>query len=355
MPKGINFKIFISHASADQHVATALCDLICNALRLDKGEVFVSSSPDSIRLGDKDEVQITEAHKSAMAVVALMTPRSIFRPWVIYEAGGANFQSAKPLFVVLSNGATVDCLPSPLKVWHAGSLSEKANLYNLCRSLAKVIGTLPVTPDEKDLKRVTSLAKVSAGDWESVNVSLVAEKAANSPFALNSILDETSPQGAKREIFIFGQNLHFLTKGQAHNDYFRLISAWLKVNKTRRFTAVITDFRCKDVVKAWQRMYGEIFRRHLFESRNVLKRWLLDSKEESLNIRVLVANFIPTTAVFVDPHDNHGYMILTPTTYRSMPTEKPHFILGKKQNKVVFDYYWFAYDERIRDGCKTLS
>lgn len=76
------FEIFISHATADKRLAEALRNLICDSLRLKAQDVFVSSDGESLKIGGWDYEQIKSAHKFAKAVVAMMTPRSIFSPWV---------------------------------------------------------------------------------------------------------------------------------------------------------------------------------------------------------------------------------------------------------------------------------
>jgi len=357
MKKKETFDLFISHATADRVLAAALRDLICNTLKLEKNRVFVSSDGESIRLGQKDEPQITEAHKAAKAVIALMTPRSIFRPWVVYETGGANFHSSKPLFVVLSNGATVESLPAPLKVWHTGSLVDRVCLNNLCDSLGDILRRRYSVIKDKDSRRVTELARHTIGDWESVNVSLVAEQAARSPFAFQNILDGDAEEGARKDIYVFGLNLHFLTRGQSRIDFLKLTLNWLQADAARQFTAVITDYRCAPVVDAWERVWLEDFARHLTQSRKAFKHWRQAATARGLaaRLRLFVTDFIPTTAVFVDPNETRGYMVLTPIGYRLIPAEKPHFIVGRRQNKVVFDHYWNAFYERVRDKCRPLT
>lgn len=348
------FEVFISHAAADRTLAVALRDLICGALNLGEDKIFVSSDNRSLRPGMKDEPQITEAHKNAKTVVALMTPRSIFRPWVIYETGGANFHSAKPLFVVLSNGATVDCLPAPLKVWHAGSLSDRTCLQNLCECLRGVLGKRNIVLAQKKVRRVIRLATRATGDWEAVNVTLVAEKAANSPFGIQSILDDTTAEGAKRDIYLFGQNLHFLTRGQTRYNIKQMVFNWLQKDTARQFTAVLCDIRCAHEVATLENMFVNEFKRHLRTSSQELKRWIGEARRLKLNLNVLVTDFVPTTAVFVDPERASGYMVLTPITYKAIPTERPHFIVGRKQNSAVFGYYWYAYFDRIRTNSSAL-
>ncbi len=137
--KAGRIRIFISHATADQNLAGLLQRVIVKSLKLPSNQVFCSSDNESMKLGKKDEPQLAEAHSQAKAVVALMTPKSIFRPWVIYEAGGADFSASKPLFVVLANGITVDCLPAPIKSWHAGYLENLSDISRLCESLGGML------------------------------------------------------------------------------------------------------------------------------------------------------------------------------------------------------------------------
>jgi hypothetical protein len=349
------FDIFISHATADSLLAAALRDLICSALKLDTKRVFVSSDGESLQLGEKGEPQITEAHKSAKAVVALMTPRSIFRPWVIYESGGADFQAGKPLFVVLANGAEVASLPEPLKHWQATKLTSLGCLESLCSLLRDALRRRRAyAPPQEVVDTVLKLASQGTGDWARVNVALVAARADRSPFNMEGILTEGSPESARKEVRVIGLKLSTLA---GYEDYFKgKIFAWLKADRSRSFHVTICGPSWHKEGKAWMAGLDEQFGNLLTQSTSVFRRWVREARAKRLSFHAATARVIPITAVFVDPSEDYGYVVLTPIVYnRRLSDERPHFVVGRKQNEAVFEYYWTAYSDPTGDRRQPLK
>ena len=93
-----------------------LTPLICSK----KEAVFCSSDKESIRMDDVLYEKITQVLQSAKVVIALITPNSLYRPWVLFETGGAHFfkvdgakKNHKPLFLVYANGINSKSLPAP--------------------------------------------------------------------------------------------------------------------------------------------------------------------------------------------------------------------------------------------------
>lgn len=85
------YQIFISHASSDAHLATELNEALSECLEgLDPdADVFQSSSVSAIEFGrDWYDATIAALRASKLCLV-LLTPRSIAKPWVMFEAGGA--------------------------------------------------------------------------------------------------------------------------------------------------------------------------------------------------------------------------------------------------------------------------
>src|SRR5437667_294066 len=96
--------LFLSHAAADKELAEALKVMLAQCLFLDPDRIFLTSDAVSMRTGRTSVAQITEAHGQAKAVVALLTPRSVDRPWVLFECGGSHFNPFKMLHIVRANG-----------------------------------------------------------------------------------------------------------------------------------------------------------------------------------------------------------------------------------------------------------
>lgn len=83
MGNQLRTRIFISHASEDRILAKKIKQLFLNSLKkLKSDEIFCSSDKKSIKMYAHPFQKITQALQSAKVVLALMTPNSIYRPWV---------------------------------------------------------------------------------------------------------------------------------------------------------------------------------------------------------------------------------------------------------------------------------
>ncbi|MFO1462060.1 MAG: toll/interleukin-1 receptor domain-containing protein [Verrucomicrobiota bacterium] len=90
--------IFLSHDSRDAAVAGKFADLL-RALSANELEVFRSSDRtgrDGIPFGEDWYREVFGALKKSAAVVCLLTPRSVDRPWILYEAGIAQGAARSP-------------------------------------------------------------------------------------------------------------------------------------------------------------------------------------------------------------------------------------------------------------------
>ena len=79
-------RIFISFVHEDESVASCVKRLIEKELGVD---VFLSSDKSQIYAGDSWLEKITTALKEADVVLLMLSQRSLRRPWVNFEAGGA--------------------------------------------------------------------------------------------------------------------------------------------------------------------------------------------------------------------------------------------------------------------------
>jgi hypothetical protein len=333
-------------------LAIALQRVINTSLEV---EVFCASDDTSIPLGEKGEQQITEAHRQSKAIVVLVTPRSLFRPWVIYESGGAHFHTAKPLFIVLANGATIDCLPAPLKAWQAGDLSKRECIENLCSLLSHTTHRNVLKRPASMIRHLQKLASPKAGEWASVHPSLVVENWSHSPFRLEHFLNQALPDAAKKAIFLIGPTLHSLTRSSSEDQNRGMIFDWLKADGQREFCIVISDMKTRQCMKGWSRIFPDRFDRYITQSTKILRKWAKAAATEKLHFQVRALNFIPFTIYFIDPREPNAILLLTPIIYNSISQERPHFVINRQQHTSIFDYYWNSYSEQINDNSVILS
>lgn len=103
-------RIFISFAHEEKEVAQAVQSLIYSKVR--DVEVFLSSDQQQLYAGENWLTRIQQELKSANVVVLLLSPLSLSRPWINFEAGAA-WLSNKTLIPVCYHGLVKNKLPKP--------------------------------------------------------------------------------------------------------------------------------------------------------------------------------------------------------------------------------------------------
>ncbi|MEI7925824.1 MAG: toll/interleukin-1 receptor domain-containing protein [Chloroflexota bacterium] len=112
--------IFVSHAVADRKLAAALGVLIEEAFSAVLG-YFASSDPSpsgGLQPGDEWYARIHSQLSRADAVWVLVTPESVHRPWLYWEAGIGRAICPHGV-VVLRVGVPTDQIPSPLSAYQS--------------------------------------------------------------------------------------------------------------------------------------------------------------------------------------------------------------------------------------------
>jgi phenylpyruvate tautomerase PptA (4-oxalocrotonate tautomerase family) len=328
------FQLFISHTTSDDSLATALTNLIADHLGL-KDAIFCDHL--SLSLGHKLDHAITTALKQSKAVLAVMAPHSVFKPWLIYEMGGANFHKGKRVFVVLANGLAYDSLPAPIKPWCVGSIENSEGVQRLLKSLADCFGFTRKPLKQELVDAVTTLASSQCGDWSSVSTALVVESANVSPFGLDGIFASNSPYRAKKEVLLIGPNLHTMTydKPEFGPKYKSMIFHWLRESPTRRLCIVMLDVNEPKYWEGFVKIYGDKFKHHLKHATETLKDW---REEAGVQFDFRVTDFVPNTFAFIDQPD--GYLVLTPISFDIHGPARPHFFLSARENKSIVRRYW---------------
>jgi hypothetical protein len=346
------FRVFISHASQDYALAEAMRKLLSKAVPSLQESIFVSSDSKSIRKHEKWDPAITQAHQQSGVVIALMTPASVFRPWVIYEAGGANFQSRKPLFVVRANGLGTDSLPGPLTQWQSTDLSHAEDVKILCQSIATLLREKIywLSGISQAVKKVTDAAKMQAGDWSLVTTSLTSAVVHKSPFNFLNLLDGKSAFAAKKTVCVVGQNLHTLIVNPAFKQR---IFDWLE-NRSypqRRIALITCNPKQTEVVNAWQVLHDKkLFVEHLNAAARTFKLWQKEAQRKCRDGKLLFMPMddFPLNLTFVDPEERSGFLVLTSVSTSGATGDRPHFIIGRNQHPKTFDYYWLPILQHIQ-------
>src|SRR3954469_8029938 len=154
---------FISFIHEEEAVALGFQALLQNKVG-DQHRVFVTADNWQMRGGEGwlDRIR-TELHRAAV-VVTLLSPRSIERPWVNFEAGAAWF-AGRPIIPVCYAGLDRGQLRRPYSDFQAYNLRE--DHYHVVRSVNHWLtnggmNPLPYRADDPFLMRL--LAELNAFD-----------------------------------------------------------------------------------------------------------------------------------------------------------------------------------------------
>jgi hypothetical protein len=128
--------VFISHIKEERAIAAALKTLIETHF-LETIEVFVSSEPESIPLGQTWLESITVALKRCEVGIIIASPQSVTRPWINFEAG-AIWLREKPVIPLCHSGMTLTLLPQPLANRQAAMAMDESQLRSLIPVLARI-------------------------------------------------------------------------------------------------------------------------------------------------------------------------------------------------------------------------
>jgi TIR domain len=136
--------MFVSHAAVDEEIALSLKSLLTESLN--GVEVFVSSDPADLPLGDPWVTNILSALERAKLVLVLATDRALKRPWVWFETGRTWFSSVRCIPCCLGK-VRKGALPAPFSSPQAMNLDETDDLGRLFAACAKEMGVALGTVD----------------------------------------------------------------------------------------------------------------------------------------------------------------------------------------------------------------
>jgi hypothetical protein len=130
-------RIFISHIHEERKVAAALQKFLQEKLG-EKESVFSSSDKGQIYAGEDWLQRIRKELRSAKVVILMMSPKSVSRPWVFFEAGAAWLKRGTVIIPVCYAGLLKKHLPKPYSDMQAVNLKIEPNY--LLKSVAHHLG-----------------------------------------------------------------------------------------------------------------------------------------------------------------------------------------------------------------------
>ena len=133
--------IFVSHAATDQPIAQVVHDEI-KRIFANGVTVYTSSVPGVVKPGRKWLEDINVHLTTAAAVIVVVTPVSINRPWIWFEVGASwsRMEEGTGLIIPLCYGVDKGALPEPLGRLQAMSLANATETKEVFRLLIEKFG-----------------------------------------------------------------------------------------------------------------------------------------------------------------------------------------------------------------------
>ncbi len=128
--------IFISHIYEEKKLAILVKESLEKHF-LNVFNVFVSSHPESLQLGDSWLDTIKKSVMDCKLMIVICSPASVKRPWINFEAG-AGWIKEIPVIPLCHSGLTLDKLPVPLNSFQGGSLSSEEDYRKLFSRVANL-------------------------------------------------------------------------------------------------------------------------------------------------------------------------------------------------------------------------
>jgi hypothetical protein len=158
--------VFISHATANKKIARTLAGALEAASKDVK--TFVASRPGDIR-ADKDWLrEIERSLKNAGVYIIILTPESVYRPWVNFESGAAWFFDRQLIFVKIQ-ALPRDEIPLPIMSRQVYALDDVEQLKAIFQTI-----DLPLENPEELVKAFIKEAAedvvtgLDEGAWEGI-------------------------------------------------------------------------------------------------------------------------------------------------------------------------------------------
>jgi hypothetical protein len=158
--------VFLSHAGADAVIAERVEAEI--RATLPDVQVFRTTRPDQLPTGQGWFQHIEEGLRGAGAYVVLLTPTSVARPWILFEAGAAWF-SDQPMVLALCADLHAEDVPEPLRLLQLRDFANQAAVVQAFHELgANIRAPATFVADLQRLSAEHSATAIAHGDLHAV-------------------------------------------------------------------------------------------------------------------------------------------------------------------------------------------
>lgn len=168
--------VFISHDSRDREIALAFARMLEGA---SGGKIRLFFSSDSrgqggIPVGTEWNRVMLENLRQAKTVVALLTPRSLGRPWILFEVGYAKRRSGIRVFGLALGVSRKEASDGPFSSMQNSEDSEAGITKMVVELLSYHLGS---APEEKAILPLVKAFRRSMGKYLGKEASAAAKKA----------------------------------------------------------------------------------------------------------------------------------------------------------------------------------
>jgi hypothetical protein len=141
--------VFMSFIHEEESAAKHVHDFIHQILG-QTINTFISSDKNAIYAGEDWMKRILDELKTTKVLVSMLSPDSVNRPWINFEAGAATALQAKVISVCIG-GLKINQLPKPYSSLQAVEIDTHEGAYYLISSIAHHLSSpIPKRPDFSD-------------------------------------------------------------------------------------------------------------------------------------------------------------------------------------------------------------
>lgn len=139
-PQLMPTRVFISHAAADEALASALVDCILSSMVMEDDELRCTSVPGhKLPVGSDFTATLLEDIGESSVVVGLITRNALASSWVLFELG-ATWGAKKNLKPLVTDEIDPKTLPGAVSGRHVARLSSRGDLNQFLEELAAIVG-----------------------------------------------------------------------------------------------------------------------------------------------------------------------------------------------------------------------
>lgn len=292
-------KIFISHANADQEIVDLLSQVI---ERVSQKQVKVWFSSDLRNSGgltsSRDYFQsiIDELIKCSMTIIVI-SPTSITRPWVNFEAGvackvhGDNIIGARI-------GLNEDDVPDPIKRLNSRNLNTKSNVHKLLADIHSHFNLAGYDPKMADVyvepfvKNISKF-KIASPPISKSTFSALEEVKSYFDTRMNEILEKPSFRIDNSHI----EGDVFINNFKSDNDlesYDILVEFNESLGIQKQYITIYAKYSVEDVMTEIYFLINDVI-----PAFSYLERWMVRNKSKGRNIIIKeVQEYIPASVIF---------------------------------------------------------